>query len=181
MKAAIIDTTGSFPISLLAKAIKSRILQARKDPVLSQTTDNSASKHEQIANEDVQKEVQMYLEMVTISRVFDVEGLWEVIDEVTRDSPSQSHYRDGEEADVPQALDRTSSLVAKAVRDDEKSIITQEIVDSEDEGFTSDEDYNASAERPDEQEEEGIEILIIDSMTDMINELFARKEKSEGS
>lgn len=74
----------------------------------------------------VDEEVQRCLEMVAISRVFDVEGLWEVLGEVGRDS---------EEA---QGL------------------------------------------APDDHNEEGMEIIIIDNMTHLINELFSRKERSEG-
>jgi hypothetical protein len=64
--------------------------------------------------------------MVAISRVFDVEGLWEVLGEVGRDFAA-------------------------------------------DKGTSEDKD------------EEGMEIIIIDNMTQLINELFARKEKGEGT
>jgi hypothetical protein len=70
------------------------------------------------ADEDLQK----CLEMVAINRVFDIEGLWEVLGEIGRESHSQSENDDG-----------------------------------------------------------GTEIIIIDNMTHLINELFARKERSEGA
>lgn len=69
------------------------------------------------------EEVRGYLEMVAISRVFDVEGLWEVLGEVGRDSAGMEEDR---------------------------------------------------------SDEEGMEIIIIDNMTHLINELFARKERGEG-
>lgn len=75
--------------------------------------------------EGVDDDVHRCLEMVAISRVFDVEGLWEVLGEVGRDCVG-------------------------------------------DEG-TSEDKY-----------EEGMEVIIIDNMTQLINELFARKEKGEG-
>jgi hypothetical protein len=74
----------------------------------------------------VDEEVQRCLEMVAISRVFDVEGLWEVLGEVGGDSEG------------------------------------------------------AEGLAPDDHNEEGMEIIIIDNMTHLINELFARKERSEG-
>ena len=75
----------------------------------------------------VDEEVQRYLEVVAMSRVFDVEGLWEVLGEVGRDS------------------------------------------DWDEERLSE------------EQPEDGMEIIIIDNMTNLINELFARKERSEGT
>ena len=74
----------------------------------------------------VDEEVQRCLEWVAISRVFDVEGLWEVLGDVGRDSEGA-------------------------------------------EGAAAGVHY-----------EEGMEIIIIDNMTHLISELFARKEKSEG-
>jgi len=73
----------------------------------------------------VDEEVRRCLEMVAISRVFDVEGLWEVLGEVGRGS-------DGSTVDDDESL-----------------------------------------------REEGVEMIIIDNMTHLINELFARKERSE--
>lgn len=68
--------------------------------------------------------------MVAISRVFDIEGLWEVLGEVGRDSES-------------------GALV-------------------DDEGVRAVGDEN------------GVEMIIIDNMTHLINELFARKGRGEG-
>ena len=68
--------------------------------------------------------------MVAISRVFDVEGLWEVLGEVGRDS------------------DRV------VLGDEERAV--------------------------EDNDEEGMEIIVIDNMTHLISELFARKERGEG-
>lgn len=108
--------------------------------------------------------------MVAISRVFDIEGLWEVLGEVRR-NPRSSH----DPIDVVNA----NSPEGRAVGGDAKSTVIREIADSQEEGLTPDENDAPSPEPPDGQEEV-IEIIVVDSMADIINELFARKEKSEG-
>lgn len=93
--------------------------------------------------------------MVGISRIFDVEGLWEVLSEIsTSSTPSEAR-------DV-------------LIRDDHET----EIADSEDEG------EEESIRRENAQtsiHDEGVEIIIVDNMTHIINELFSRKEKSDGA
>lgn len=76
---------------------------------------------------EIDNDVQRCLEIVDISRVFDVEGLWEVLGEVGRDSETGDK-------------------------------------DDEEKGY-----------------EEGVEMIVIDNMTHLVNELFARKERSEGA
>ena len=126
-KATIIDTTGSFPVPLLAKIIKSRILDSRsKTARQAMDNGNHAVVEDGVDAKEVEEEVRRCLEMVAISRVFDVEGLWEVLGEIGRDSES-------------------------GVRDDEAM-----------------------------REATGVEMVIVDNMTHLINELFARKERSEG-
>ena len=164
---AIIDTTSSFPISLLAKVIKSRIIQANRGPGSRNfnTEKVAPTRYGQIDNKDAEEEAQKHLEKVTISRVFDIEGLWEVLGEVTRNSRPLPKHQRGEEVDA---------------RDHEELPITKEIVDSEDESLSPDGDSKAIPEQPDEQIDEGIEILVVDSMTDIINGSLANKERTEG-
>ena len=89
--------------------------------------------HENYAVDEqgVNEEVLRCLEMVAISRVFDIEGLWEVLKEVGQDSETDS---------------------------------------TDDEGVREESTGN----------ENGVEMIIIDNLTHLINELFARKERSEG-
>lgn len=131
IKATIIDTAGSFPISFLAKILKSRILDS-KPKTARQTVDtgNSAVNEDGVDGKAVDENVQRCLEMVAISRVFDVEGLWEVLGDVGQDSESD------------------------AANDEEM----REMGD-----------------------ENGVEMIIIDNMTQLINELFTRKERGEGT
>lgn len=95
-KAIVIDTTGSFPIPLLASIIKSRIVsnQDARSRREATTGNYEVGGGEKIDHLEVDRDVQSCLEMVAISRVFDLEGLWEVLGEVGRDSCS------GDEATV---------------------------------------------------------------------------------
>ncbi|RDW80183.1 hypothetical protein BP6252_04821 [Coleophoma cylindrospora] len=131
--ATIIDTTGSFPIQLLVQILSSCLGKDRE--------------------EDVSK----LLELVTISRVFDLEGLWEVLSEL---SQKPSSVPPGSE-NQPETKVETGSL---------------EIGDSEDE---EDDDVGENFLKVKEEVvDEGVEVIIIDNMTHIINELFSRKEKS---
>jgi hypothetical protein len=181
-RAAIIDTTGSFPISLLSRVIRSRIIQAKRDTSLTgvKPENSTSAKFVQHDDRDLEREVQRHLEMVTISRVFDVEGLREILSEVSRDSNSQLVHQDRGEGDASTVVKSPNVPFVSAPEGDEQSTIMKEIVDSDDERHTPDEDYQTAAHQLKEQDE-GIEMLVVDSMTDIINELFARKEKNEGT
>ena len=54
-----------------------------------------------------------------------------------------------------------------------------EVADSEDDTTSADESPSPIEET--EEQEDGTEIIILDNMTDIINELFARKEKGDGT
>ena len=162
-RASVIDSTGTFPLPTLAEILKVRVGQVRaraaaKPPPMDETADQ-CQEEEQKINVDVGR----CLEMVGISRVFDVEGLWEVLREIGRSSVS--------------SLDRDGAG-SKDVDDETQSDHEVEIADSEEE---EDELEGKSKERlKGEDTDEGIEIIIIDNMTQIINELFSRKEKSDG-
>ena len=121
--------------------------------------------------------------MVAISRVFDVEGLWEVIGEVDHAVSSSSPGLDGEDGNGKADLNDTDE---SEVQQQEIGNNTPEILDSEDseEDTTPPRDGPPSSpkDRGDTTEgDEGIEIIVVDNMTHLINELFARKEKSDGT
>ncbi|KAG0651375.1 hypothetical protein D0Z07_1636 [Hyphodiscus hymeniophilus] len=125
-RATIIDTTGSFPITLLAKILKAQILDTKTKTARQSIDDGNYAVFNNTVNEkEADDQVRRCLEMVAISRVFDIEGLWEVLGEVGKSSDS---------------------------------------------GAADDESMS---------DEDGVEIVIIDNMTHLINELFARKERSE--
>lgn len=157
-RAIIIDTTGSFPLALLAKVLKARLAAANaKTARAGNQTGNFEEVEIDIKNtDDVDADVQKCLEMVAISRVFDIEGLWEVLGEVGRDS------RDVEN---------------DTVETDQDHMKPWEILDSEDD-LTDDEDMAPAAAKA--TDEIGTEIIIVDNLTHIINELFTRKEKGDG-
>merc|ERR1711964_376880 len=184
IKATIIDTTGSFPLALLASVLSTRLLEARSLSVQNAVkTGNHAVQEPAPRRDDVDIDGQVHqcLEMVAISRVFDVEGLWEVIGEVDHAVSSSSPGLDGEDGNGKADLNETDE---SEVQQQEIGNNTPEILDSED----SEEDTTPPRDGPppspkdrgDTTEgDEGIEIIVVDNMTHLINELFARKEKSD--
>lgn len=79
--ASIIDTTGTFPVSLLADILSYRLA--------SETTQHRAKNRGKIQEEGekaptLDSKVGELLARVAISRVFDIEGVWEVVGEVAR-------------------------------------------------------------------------------------------------
>ncbi|KAH7418108.1 hypothetical protein BKA64DRAFT_716890 [Cadophora sp. MPI-SDFR-AT-0126] len=188
-KATIIDTAGSFPLALLASVLKSRLLEARSLSAQNavQTGNHAVQEPKNTKSgagidgkdkEFVDEQVQQCLEMVAISRVFDIEGLWEVIGEVDHVESSLTSELDGKNGTEKAAFNVTDELPA-AEQDIGPS--TPEILDSEeDTSPPSDSPSSTSKEEGDNaSEDEGIEIIIVDNMTHIINELFARKEKSD--
>lgn len=160
VKASIIDSTGTFPLSTLAEILKVRVGKARlagKPPIL-----NDTAEERQAETTSVEADVTRCLEMVGISRVFDVEGLWEVLSELSRSSATSQ-----------------DDLTGGKAGEETQNIYEAEIADSEDEG-------SEDLLQQDEQDivtgtDEGVEIIIVDNMTQIINELFSRKEKSDGT
>ncbi|CZT03314.1 uncharacterized protein RAG0_10110 [Rhynchosporium agropyri] len=186
-KAIIIDTSGSFPLPLLASVLKSRLLEIQSQKAQNAVkTGNHAVKVSEPSKDargagsgGVDDEVQKCLEMVAVSRVFDVEGLWEVIGEVDHaDSVSMDRDSRGED-DNNREMKGGGAGEGAALREQDVGDDEVEILDSE-EDLTSptlpvllkDQELQLS-------ENEGTEIIIVDNMTHIINELFARKEKSD--
>lgn len=146
-KVAIIDTTGSFPLPLLVNVLKLRILE-----YLSVNRAGLDRRGENAAEEAVQ----LCLEMVTISRVFDVAGLQEVLSEIERgDQPSHNY-----DIATPEQLMRSA-----------------EIFDSQEESLSP---AATSPRRSPSVGDGGIEVIIVDNMTQIINELFSRRDKPNG-
>lgn len=162
-KATVIDTTGSFPTALLAKVLSSRIILSRAASTTAAVHSGNyaiSGEKQDVPDEEVETDVQRCLEMVAISRVFDFEGLWEVLGEVNRDSTLHDDYAIPSSPD-PEAHERESHY-------------PPEIFDSEEElspERASTRDKNSS--------DPGIEIIIIDNLTHIITSLLAQKEKSE--
>jgi hypothetical protein len=123
---------------------------------------------------NVDEDVQRCLEMVAISRVFDIEGLWGALGEIRRHRSS-----DFEAEHLESEIVESGGMEAtEKVLNPERSA---EIVDSEEEPTPEDETLPSPGPRPTskDKDEDGTEIIIVDNMTHIINELFSRKEKSD--
>jgi hypothetical protein len=115
--------------------------------------------------------------MVSISRVFDVEGLWEVLYEAGRHSRS-----DFQQQHVASEMSESEGIdAAEKVSGSEKPL---EIIDSEEELTPEDEAPLFPDPTPTsgdiKEDEDETEIIIVDNMTHIINGLLSRKEKSDG-
>lgn len=128
---------------------------------------DAASDGRQASTSSISDDVQKCLEMVGISRVFDVEGLWEVVGEIRSTAKTS--------LEVSEPLDDREET--QSPREEDVEIADSE--DEEDEISTPVQGQNQT-EIETQQEDEGIEIIIIDNMTQIINELFTRKERSDG-
>lgn len=147
----------------------------------------------QKAGVDMEKEVERCLEMVAISRVFDVEGLWEVLGEIGRGSgrgneqvsrglqgdTAQSdpavHPQDVPIAELPTMDGGTNNVRDGAVLAAQSSTSKSASL----ERVQAAQPQRPTVSRGEEDNNEGTEIIIIDNMTHLINELFTRKEKGE--
>ncbi|KAH6667532.1 hypothetical protein B0J14DRAFT_489444 [Halenospora varia] len=175
INATIIDTTGSIPLPLLAKILKSRILESRSASSLRNVTtaNYQLAQNEKVEEEDVDEEVVRCLEMVTISRVFNIEGLWEVLGEIGRETHTPTA-----EARIPQQQFEGSSPPWPT--QDSSPEKTPQILDSEDDEELELSPVKAPRKKAEMQkEDEGVEMIIVDNMTHIINELFGRREKNE--
>lgn len=203
----MIDTTGSFPVSVLAKILRSRVLASKEtegrtdfknDDFLSNQNRGSSN----IGGETLE-EVQKYLRMVSISRVFDFEGASEVLREVEGESTARS-LRSEQETNKEQALNTSADIMHnKKPKESPQQEVepTPEILDSEEEasidsgspgigpettglkGHMEREQNHFNTNFTDQNsdsDDDGIEMIVFDNMTNILNELFARKEKSEG-
>ena len=189
----VIDTNGSFDIRLLAKIIKFRILtnqqsHNRRNVSLSNYGSIQLKEATEESMVEVDQQVELCLEMVAISRVFNIEGLWEVLGELGRSTiqnPGLNVAEPGLEA-------RKENLVYNPELENDRREQELEVGDSEDSSPGSILDLLPRSEEgtvlqnalPDKRAksnaEEGIELIIVDNMTHIINELFSRKEKGEG-
>ncbi|KAL2069041.1 hypothetical protein VTL71DRAFT_15379 [Oculimacula yallundae] len=185
-KATIIDTTGSFPLALLASVLKSRLLEIQALAAQNAIKTGNYAVQESGKSAvltgkngvEIDEQVQKCLEMVAISRVFDVEGLWEVIGEVDHvDSASLDHGsrdQDGKGGENIGVAGGGDEAVEPDAADDQP-----EILDSEEELTPPVSPIVLNDQTEETSEDEGTEIIIVDNMTHIINDLFARKEKND--
>ncbi|TGO47800.1 hypothetical protein BCON_0263g00110 [Botryotinia convoluta] len=176
-KAVVIDTTGSFSLPLLVKILRSRLLKRRyemrsRDDITMNLNDGHST--DEI---DTQKEVNALLELVAISRVFDIEGLWEVLSELGRPNDQPRNNRGDQE--IPTI---TPSRTSKSIEGEAETLhkMPDEICDSEEEDIELTPPPPPPAKPttpPPSSTETSPEILIIDSMHYLISHLFTHSEK----
>lgn len=184
-KASIIDTTGSFPLPLLASILKARVKLERESKLRKRADTGNYESPKTPHTEEDSKQIQKCLEMVAISRVFDLEGLWEVLGEVShhsmieisKDTTKTGAVGDGaglhEFSQHMQQVDSQRGDLTSCEGDFDASVIGPQAETNpapRDDSLSNQEDVDS-----------GTEIIIIDNMTHIINELFVRKEKNEGT
>lgn len=183
-KAVVVDTTGSFPISVLAKTLEVRIQEAREAATTRNVlTGNFGTSFERrtaaASEEEVSAEVQRCLEMVALSRVFDVEGLWEVLSEVGRLAQNTVTTKKQGSKEVVEVMPK--DVIRRTNQFGENVVSIPEVGDSDEETLISEPPSPFPEETHTHNEEESTEIIIVDNMTHIINELFTRKERGEGA
>ncbi|KAF7915220.1 uncharacterized protein EAE98_011305 [Botrytis deweyae] len=184
-KVVVIDATGSFNLPLLVKILRSRLLKRRRemrsrdDSTMNINSGHNADESTEI---DIQKEVNALLELVAISRVFDIEGLWEVLSELGQ--PHDLSRNNGDDQEIPTIIPpRTSKPVEGKAEPLHK--IPDEICDSEEEDIELTPPPPPPSPPPPvkpttptpSSTETTPEILIIDSMHHLISHLFTHSEK----
>ncbi|KAF7952560.1 uncharacterized protein EAE97_002057 [Botrytis byssoidea] len=182
-KVVVIDTTGSFNLPLLVKILRTRLLKRRYE--MRSRNDitmnlNNGQNTDESTGIDIQKEVNALLELVAISRVFDIEGLWEVLSELGR--PDDLFRKNEDDQEMPATIpSRTSKPVEGKTEPLHK--IPDEICDSEDEDIELTPPPPPPPVKPQvltpipSSTETSPEILIIDSMHHLITHLFTHSEK----
>ncbi|RKF62669.1 hypothetical protein OnM2_031029 [Erysiphe neolycopersici] len=152
-KAIIIDSTGSFPLTLLVTILKSRII-ANHHHNSSNHCDHGTHRDDESFANVVDHQIQRCLEMVNISRIFDLEGLWEVL---------------GETDNVKHMLSTRNSSASPNVSGNIGQVLSVKPTQS----ALSPSIACSSAM------EGGIEVLLVDNMTALISEFLTTRENED--
>ncbi|KAG9228227.1 hypothetical protein BJ875DRAFT_389838 [Amylocarpus encephaloides] len=178
--AQIIDTTGSFPLALFANVVRSRLLSSivpshQTGPETANYTvvaenDNSRTAWQE---GDIEELVGQALEIVAVSRVFDIEGLWEVLGEMNR-PPAQTS--------PPAAQQQDKRETVRTSRPDWELPIEREIDDSQAEttpALSPPMEKQANEPELTTSHEEGIQILLIHTLTPLLTSTLSTRPKPE--
>lgn len=187
VKAAIITTTASsFPLSLLSKILKSRLLAAYSETALREndTGNHVSGKDGGGVEVEVEGRVKRAMEMISLTRVFDIEGLDEILTDLSSplpsprapapapSSPPSAAAASSPKSKPDEIIDSQASDISLSPEPMEKPTIP--IANPETENEYEDEDE-------DEDEEQGIEILIISPLTPLITSHLSHHEKTKGT
>lgn len=190
-RAAIIDTTGSFPLSLLASIIRTRLIYYS-------TRKNSTTSRNNIGIEEL---VRNSLERVSYLRALDFVGVVEAVAEVKKGC--EDVEKRNEETRANRARERALKVAERAKetrnrevrKGDGGKIQKLEIGDSDDDDDDSD-SYSDNLETKTalndtdgvydstdielEEEEGTVEMLVLDNFSNMAGALFGETERDSG-
>ncbi|KAF7853233.1 hypothetical protein EAF04_010735 [Stromatinia cepivora] len=177
-KVVVIDTTGSFSLPLLVKVLTSRLLKMRNEMRNMDDTNmnfENGQNPEAETEIEIQKEVNAMLELVAISRVFDIEGLWEVLSEIGRTDGQRSNDKDDQDISK-----NSPSRKGKSIEKQAESLhkLPDEIGDSEEEEDIEMTPPHVKPTCNTSEAETSPKILVIDNMHYLISHLFTHSEKS---
>lgn len=192
----VVDTLGSFPVVLLERMVRATLREQREREKLARSP---RVKHEDIALDD--EFVERCLARVDISRVFSVEGLWEVLREM-KDFPLDEDEGEVDEQEGTDTTDKEAPAEDNdsQAEDDAEMLNPAEVEIEDSEADESDLELassppwpvsqppdalevnhgTAGSDKTPEERPSKIELILVDNMTTLINELFSRVERKAG-
>ncbi|RKF72585.1 hypothetical protein GcM3_097024 [Golovinomyces cichoracearum] len=166
-KAIIIDSTGLFPLNLFASILKSRLIAED----ISSASDIYGADHDRYIT--TCNQMRRCLEMVKISRIFDIDGLWEILGETEHSKGIPNKIKD-----FSLALSPNNNQIG-GERDQRQVFCDEEASNTVSETIST---KNAQPILSSKTElkivDDGIEILIVDNMTTLISEFLTSREKT---
>ncbi|PQE21274.1 fasciclin domain family protein [Rutstroemia sp. NJR-2017a WRK4] len=182
-KVIVVDTTGSFPLTLLAKVLRFRLSKLKSEM---QAKNNLTGRHDDSTHlgtgDEENQQLSFMLDLVAISRVFDIEGLWEVLSEIAR----TTNQVNNDEANEGSMNSPPWHEEPEAYNKEVQPRIRNEIGDSEEE--EEEEDLQSPSPPPPPPKvvskpqstsiDSGTELLVIDNIHHLISHLFTHSEKA---
>ncbi|PQE24453.1 fasciclin domain family protein [Rutstroemia sp. NJR-2017a BBW] len=185
-KVIVVDTTGSFPLTLLAKVLRFRLSKLKSEM---QAKNNLTGRHDDSTHlgtdDEENQQLSFMLDLVAISRVFDIEGLWEVLSEIAR----TTNQVNNDEANEGSMNSPPWHEEPEAYNKEVQPRIRNEIGDSEEE--EEEEDLQSPSPPPPPPPppkvvskpqstpiDSGPELLVIDNIHHLISHLFTHSEKT---
>jgi len=172
VKATIITSTASsFPLPLLSKILNFRLLASDAETAVRENdTGNYVSRTGSGGNggdmnveKEVEERVKMAMEMISLTRVFDIEGLDEILTDLESHTPASPAPPQSPPREI---IDSQASDISLSPGPITRSTIPDPDMEKDDKH---------------KDEDEGIEILIINSLTPLLASHLSHHEKSEGT
>ncbi|TQS36839.1 hypothetical protein Golomagni_02701 [Golovinomyces magnicellulatus] len=166
-KAIIVDSTGLFPLNLFVSILKSRLIAENA----SSTSDIHGSNQDKYIT--TCNQMRRCLEMVNISRIFDIDGLWEILGETEQSKDIRTRNKD-----FSLALSPNNNEI-RGEREERQAFCDEEAFNTVS-GTASAQNAQPilSPNTKPKIVDDGIEILIVDNMTTLISEFLTSREKT---